>query len=558
VSTGPALRPAAATEDVAAWHRPLRSRWFPPAVLLLGWLVAWPLTGHYGNPDGPSYAVVARLWLEGDLPAAVNAYWGPLLSWAAMPLLAVGVDDLLALRLVLLVGASLTFAPLRTLCRSAGASPEATQTLLVAVAPILVYAASFGLYADVLMVMALLRSLAALSVPAPAQRPTTAVRAGLWAAVAFLARAYALPVALVMFPVASLLHGVATGSGRRTRTVLRVVGPAVAAFALVAGAWIATLSAVYGEPTYSTSAAFNAELVAPGSAGNPFNVRGLHEPVRDGGFSAWEEPSELPVPVRSSAAVGDDGGPGDPDLGHRVSLGLANARIVVGSMLRRGAPLLALAAVALAGAVAARRWPPVAVSLPLVTGAAAAGGLTLIIAIERYTWLPILATVPAAAVGFDRLLAGRRRWLPAAGAALVAVTTVTSALGLAPRVGEHAEVTAAAAALGDGQLVGRAATAESWQRAHLLCFRAGCDFLGRPTARDAAGAAEELAAADVDHLLVFAGDEDELPGLPAPDGAGPGSLTVYAVTDDGLVAAYRVDGEDLVDLTSETTAAGSP
>ncbi len=507
----------------------------PHLVLVVGWLALLPLTGHYGNPDGPSYVVVAQRWAELDLPAAVNAYWGPLLSWGAAPLVAVGVPGLVALRIVLLVGGLLTFAPLRALCHRAGAGRVATDVVLVAVAPFLVYAALFGLYADVLMCAALLRSLDLLTREGVDRRPGVAVRAGAWAGVAFLARAYALPVALVVLPLVALGRRWTTPTPPGTRDALRTTGLALAGLGLVAGAWTGVLSGVYGQPTFSTSAGFNAELVAPGSAGNPFNVRGLYPPVREGGMSAWEEPSELPVPVRSDAEGGEVG---QPDLAHRVGLAVANARIVVGSVLRRGAPLAGLAVLALAWHARRRQLPAAALAAPLAAGAVAAGGLLLIIAIERYLWLPILATAPAAAVGLHLLWRERPRWGRPAAGLLVLVMAATSLHGLLPRVGAHQEVTAAAQALENAGLEGHVATVDSWQRSHLLCFRVGCTYVGRPEARDAAAAAEELRSAGVDHLLVWAGDAEGIQGVAdLPEGV---ELRVLAVTADGFEIRHDV------------------
>jgi hypothetical protein len=537
----------AATSARTARPRAERTWRAAPAVLLIvGWLAALPLVGDYGNPDGPSYAIVAQRWLDGAWGDAVNAYWGPLLSWLAVPLLAIGVDELLALRVVLLLGGLGCLVPLRALARQAGASDRATDLVLIATAPLLLYAASFGLYADVLMAAALLRSLELATRPGAFGDPWLLLRAGAWGGVAYLARAYAVPVVLVMLPMIAVIGWwCATRGTVRIVAALRAAALLLAGFAVVAGPWAVTLSVAEGTPTFSTSAGFNADLVAPGSAGNPFNAPGLYEPVREGGLSGWEEPSRLPIPLRSDA--GEDGELGERDTGQRIELAVANGRIVVGSLLRRGAPFVALALVALAAAVASRRRPDPALLAPVAAGAVAAGGLLLIIAIERYLWFPILALVPAAAVGSDVLVAGpRRRFAQPAGAVLVVAVLATSAHGLLPRLGAHAEVADAAAVL-DGEDLGRVATAESWQRTHLLCFELDCTYLGRPTATDVGSAADELRDAGVDHLVVWDGDLDAIDGLAevvtaaGTDPGGTDGLTVLTVTDEGLAPGHRVE-----------------
>jgi hypothetical protein len=546
-STAPAT--AATTTDRHGAPSPVRTgprhRPGPAALLAVLWLLLLPFTHHYVNPDGPAYAEVAARWADGSWAEAINAYWGPLLSWLAAPLVAVGVSGILALRLVLLGGALAVLPVVRRLAHRAGASDGATEAVRLGLVPFLVYTALFGLYPDVLFAAALLWSLEFAVRGSGLRDPRWPAVAGALAGVAYLARAYAVPVVLVVFPLIALLHR--WGPTRPPwPTVRRWLGAALGTFLLVVGAWSTVLSVSYGTPTFSTSAGFNAQLVAPGSAGNPYNVRGLYEPPDDEVVSAWIEPSQLPVPLRSGVASLDDRpgeGPSDgltDAVGDRIGRVVANARIVVGSLLRRGLPIVALVAVAALGFVRRREMPSVAVVAPLLTGAVAVGGLTLIIAIERYTWIAVLAAAPTAAVGLDRLLAGRRqRGLPIAAVVLVGVMFVTSVHGLLPRVGAMSEVTRVARTIGDEPvLAGRVATVDRWQETHRLCADVGCQYLGRPEARDADAAASELAAAGVDHLVVWSGDEDDLPGLPEVDG--DRELTVFAVTEDGLQPTYRV------------------
>jgi hypothetical protein len=540
--------PTPATPDGAhppGRHAPPRRRPGPGLLVVALWLLLLPFTHHYVNPDGPAYAEVAARWADGAWGAAVNGYWGPLLSWLAAPLVAIGVPGILALRLVLLGGALAVLPVLRRLAHRAGATDGATEVVRLALAPFLVYTALFGLYPDVLMVAAVLWSLEFAVRSSGLRDLRWPASAGALAGVAYLARAYAVPVMLVTLPLVALLHR--WGTPRPPAPIVRRwLLVALGTFLLVVGVWSVVLTASYGTPTTSTSAGFNAQLVAPGSAGNPYNVRGLYEPPDGEVVSAWIEPSQLPVPLRSGVDSLDER-PGEDEadgvtgaVADRIGRLVANARIVVGSLVRRGLPIVALAAVAVFGFVRRRQVPDVAFVAPLLTGAVAVGGLTLIIAIERYTWIAVLAAAPAAAVGLDRVLAGwRARGLEVAAVVLTALMFVTSVHGLLPRVGTMAEVTRAARAIGDEPVLpGRVATLSRWQETHRLCAEVGCQYLGRPEARDAETAAAELAAAGVEHLVVWDGDEDELDDLPEVEGER--ELTVYAVTDDGLRPTYRV------------------
>lgn len=509
----------------------------PYLLVTILWLAAFPYLRHYVNPDGTSYVVVAERLLAGDWAGVANGYWGPLLSWLMAPLMAVGVPGLTALRLVLLVGALLCLAPLRSLARRSGASGVATDVLLLACAPFLVYAALFGMYPDVLLAAALLRCCAQLFRAEFPTSTTAALLAGGWGGVAYLVKAYAVPVVLVLLPLGVLVHLIST-RGLSRGLLLRQGAVAMAAFAVFFAGWAGVLSAAYGEPTFSTSAGFNSRLVAPGSAGNPLNNPGLYPPPA-GALSVWEEPSRLEIAQR------DGGGatPATPAEGASARLDTAvdNARIVAGSVVRRGLPFALLAVAALASFAHRRQLPPPALTGTLLAGAISAGGLVLIIAIERYVWFGILACVPAAAVGLDLLLRRVPRAAPLLAAGLVAVVGATSLLGVASRWNTYREATVASAAL--GRLDGTVATtgAASWTPTLRLCLEVGCRYVGRPEATTADAAARELAAAGVEYLAVWSGSyEVEITDLPGPDA--PAVLDLYTVTPEGLVLDRRLEG----------------
>ncbi|MEJ5913728.1 hypothetical protein [Pseudokineococcus sp. 1T1Z-3] len=536
------------------WLRPL-----PLVVLLGGWLALVGQTDAYLNPDGTAYVAVAERVLAGDLAGAVNGYWSPLLPWATTPLMALGVDGLLALRLVLLVSAAAVLVLLRRLALRAGAAEVAADVVLVAVAPFLVYATLFGLYPDVLTAAAVL--LAADLLLRPGASAATTLAGGAVAGVAYLSKAFALPAVLVLVPVWVVLRrwGASTGlsrprsaDGRGGRPTWGATGRGVVVamlgLALVAGPWVGVLSATYGAPTFSTSAGFNATLVAPGSAGNPFNVPGLHEPPRPDALSAWEEPSALDVPLAPQAREETGEEFVDPDRGLDLPAAAGNVvaqTLVLGGVVaRRALPLVALAVVGVV-VLARRRQAP----SPVVTGTLAAsavwvGGLVLSIAIERYSWVPVLLLVPAAAVGASALAGRRRAGVLVLAAVLVPAMTLASLRGLAPRLGAGEDVERAAQRLSaSGGLDGRVAGTTAWADTLALCYRLGCTYVGRPDGDDLDEVAAELAAADVEHLLVWGGDvlptdagvvrEDFWPPELAP--ASRATLLVYDVTADGLV-----------------------
>ena len=49
--------------------------------------------------DGIQYVEIARHYADMDWHAAINAYWGPLVSWLMAPLIALGVDPYMAFKI---------------------------------------------------------------------------------------------------------------------------------------------------------------------------------------------------------------------------------------------------------------------------------------------------------------------------------------------------------------------------------------------------------------------------------------------------------------------------
>jgi hypothetical protein len=67
---------------------------------LAGACILLPRMRYQINPDGISYLAIAQRYLADDFSGAVNTYWSPLFSWLLTPLLALGIEPLLACKVV--------------------------------------------------------------------------------------------------------------------------------------------------------------------------------------------------------------------------------------------------------------------------------------------------------------------------------------------------------------------------------------------------------------------------------------------------------------------------
>ncbi len=559
-----AARTAVAVPAVRPSRSGRRERWLlgagPALLLLIGWAVLTVGNRWFVNPDGVVYASLAQRIADGHPAQAVTGYWAPLLPTLAAPLVALGLAPFTALRLVLLVAALVALPVLRSMCRRACGSDRVAAFCTVIAVPLLVSAAVFGLYPELLLASLLLLCCRLILTGRGSGR---AVVGGLVGAAAYLAKPVGLPFVVgfvLIVLVARLLAGRRAGpaAARVERRRLLSFHLIVLAVVVVAVApWAVAISLHVGHPTLSTAGEFNARLVTPGAWGNPLSFPGLHRPVPPA-MTPWEDPSLLTVPHQAADAAA----PVTPL--DRLQNAYRQGRVAVGSLLRRWTPVLLLAVAGLVitlrravtsdrdGTVDAGSGPAVdpaagsAVAAGCVAGgsegrrivvgsvlAAAmfAGGMSLIVVVERYLWFPMLALLPAASVAIET---ARARWAgrPGRRSVVTAVTAVVAALllvvvvaGLAPvglrhwgqdrevwQLASRLQATATPAGVPAGGsagsnrcgLSGGLAGNQDWERSQLLASLCGVDYLGL-TGPDQSPSAQlaQLRRVDARHLVVW-------------------------------------------------------
>lgn len=490
----------------------------PPVLLLVGWLALLPGARWLVNPDGVVYASLASDVAGGRIADVVTGYWSPLLPVLASPLVAFGVTPLTALRLVLLLSALVALPVLHSLCRAAGAGPVAAGTATVLAVPLLLSASLFGFYPELLLAALLLLHLRAMTV---SPGPRGAVVAGIWGALAFLAKAVGLPFVLAFVALVTVVRLLRPGAARAQ--VLRRAGLTLGITLLLSAPWIVAISVQAGHPTLSTAGAFNAELVTPGAFGNPLNFTGLYAPV-PGAVTPWQDPTEIPV-QRTERYEGTPVTTND-----RLANAVDQATVGAGVVVRRWLPVVALALVGLVVGLRRRRpgaavaWAGIGAALVLT------GGLSLLILIERYLWFPMLAVLPAAALGLAAL-GGRRRVL-AVGAVVLALVAVAQAPVVLDRRGEDRAVWQFAGARCGTPLSGPLAGGGDWERSQLMAYLCGVDYVGL-TGPDPTSTANQAALRRVGarHLVVW--DRSQGPAGIADGGSG----RLYDVAPDGSVPA---------------------
>jgi hypothetical protein len=474
-------------------------------VLVVAGALLLPSFRWHLGPDGVSYLSIAEHLAAGRWSAVVNGYWSPLTSWLSAPLLLIGVDPLVAAKLVDLAVAVATLVAVDRLLVVVPVGRRARLVTSLGLVPFVLHAAVTWIGPDLLVAVPVLVLTERVVSGAWRASGRAAVLTGAAGGVAYLAKLYALPVVVVALAGAVLLAARRDGVAALHRGTAAVAG-----LLLVAAPWALAISLAEGRPTVGTAASVNAEVLAPGSLGAPVLRDGLFEPPHPHAISVWEDPARTaPRPgtdtpeasVRGApdvrAAEGDDRGDdatASPLAGITGLLTNVPDNLATTWQVTRELAGVALLAVAGVIATSVATGPPGRRGRVLGAVAVAAvwaGGLQLLVAHPRYLWTAALLLTPAVAVTIDRV---RRRWLVIA----VSVVALLAWLPLSVATIEERRDDGRSAALLATQLApsgvtsgDRIAFGGAWNLGPTTCHHLDCRFLGVP--RRGAGDAEVLA-----------------------------------------------------------------
>ncbi len=296
-----AAAPPHPTWDVApqggSWATGRRAAfWFAACAalyLVAALAVATKVTGLL-NHDAVSYLTLARHWLHGRFDLGVTGTWSPFLSWCLAAALSVTSNEDLAVRVVMalsgfvfLCGGCIFYAR-QPSARVAWIAGGLTAVFAAALTGVLITPDLLGAGLFLLGFATFLRTL-------DEPRAASALASGALLALAYLAKAIYLPLAIASCGAIAALH---LWSGRRTRT-WRSAAPTVALAALagllVAGPWIAALTAKYDRFTYTRATIPQWSSIGPHDMprDQPTNIRFyVPEPGRQ---SQFEDESILPT-----------------------------------------------------------------------------------------------------------------------------------------------------------------------------------------------------------------------------------------------------------------------
>jgi MFS family permease len=274
-----------------------RGLWCCALVQTLGLACAGWHFRHALNPDAVAYLRIASYYAEGQWGLAVSGYWGPLLSWLAVPLFKAGFPALAAGRIVMGISA-VVFLWGSVAVYRAFSLPDRWVLIgaWLAAAASVYWSVQFitpDLLLGGLIGFATSRILSADWLRKDSRR----IAAGALWGLAYLAKAMALPLAMLFVALAGFVRF--HREHQNGRVVWRSVLLTFLVFGLVAAPWVFTLSLKYHTPTFSTAARISHTIAGPGDMDRYHPVaRSFHVPEK-GRITAWEDPSQMDYRVWS-------------------------------------------------------------------------------------------------------------------------------------------------------------------------------------------------------------------------------------------------------------------
>ncbi len=273
---------------------------YPVLVLLIYFAAGILLLKYYRyliNPDGISYISIAQKYLNGDFSNAVNGWWGPMLSWLLMPFLLLGVEPLLATKILNLIIGSLAILTVWMFSHQFSLSSTIRRVILFSLIPIVLSFSMSDITPDLLLMCLLLAYLRIIFQPDYAATIKKGVLCGVWGSFAYFAKSYAFPFFISHFFIMNVLHYFRADTKQTKKKVVQNFLTGAVVFALISGVWIGLLSNKYGKLTFGTAgkAAYRVKA-APDAPGSGVLWLGFLEPSNPTATSAWEDPSHLKIP----------------------------------------------------------------------------------------------------------------------------------------------------------------------------------------------------------------------------------------------------------------------
>ena len=277
-------------------------------VLLLYFFLSAVLFSNFKyiiNSDGIAYISIAKSYLSGNIPQAINGYWSPLYSWLLMPFIAIwpgNLENVISTKILAIIIGLFTLIGAYLILNQLKSTDPLKTIILLALIPFMLYFTFNYITPDLLVACLLLYYLNFLMDEKYRKSKYMGLITGLCGALAFLSKSYVFFFFLIHFILTNLYYikkFPMDGSAVKKNLLL-----GLSVFLIISGTWAGIISEKYGVVTIGTTGSYNYALVGPESDGHANYYQGILKPPNESSVSSWEDPSYFQVkkwnPIKSS------------------------------------------------------------------------------------------------------------------------------------------------------------------------------------------------------------------------------------------------------------------
>ena len=261
--------------------------------LILAFLLL-PYFRYQLNPDGVSYISIAQKYLSFQVKDAINGYWGPMLSWLMIPLLAMKTDPVVSANILQIIIGSLVLIQSYSLLRKLNFSLWLRTVTLDTIAIIVTFFIYRAICPDLLFLLLCLVFLNIILSGSMLTERSAGVFLGLTGAGLYLTKNFGLPFFAVSLIAYTLLYYINRENISHRSRLLKNFVSGMAIFLVLSGIWILLISVKYGHFTIGTAGEFNRGMIE-GIIEHPVYHNGLIKPPDSTAVSVWEDVSYLVI-----------------------------------------------------------------------------------------------------------------------------------------------------------------------------------------------------------------------------------------------------------------------
>jgi len=263
-------------------------------ILLIYSLIGYFLLDFYQyqiNEDQISYISIAKKYLALNFKDAINAYWGPLISWLLIPFLYLKIPALYAFKVLLLIIGIFTIIGTYLLSLQFGLEKNIQYLILFSLIFIVLYFSFTLSTPDPLLTCILIFYLNKIFDKNYPANIYNGIFCGFLGSLSYLAKAYGFYFFLFHFFLFNIFHYLKT---KNKNIALNFISCLIVFF-IISGIWICLLSVKYKKFTISTIGRYAHACMGPKSKGHPMLYQGLFEPPNKTAISIWEDPSYIAI-----------------------------------------------------------------------------------------------------------------------------------------------------------------------------------------------------------------------------------------------------------------------